>query len=78
MNWMNDLYHVYQKLDVTGYQQVKQDILTAQITGCSSGEIYYLVLQQLVLIKKEQPAIYELIKNEVESIIRSGGARQAA
>jgi len=78
MNWMNDLYHVYQKLDVAGYQQVKQAILTAQITGCNSGEIYYLVLQQLVLIKKEQPVVYELIKNEVESIIRSGGVRQAA
>ncbi|MET7000216.1 hypothetical protein [Chitinophaga defluvii] len=78
MNWMNDLYHVYQKLDIAGYQQVKQDILTAQITGCNSGEIYYLILQQLVLIKKEQPAVYELIKNEAESIIRSGGLGYAA
>jgi hypothetical protein len=69
MTWMNNLYHIYQKLDATGYQKTKQDILTAQITGCSSGEIYYLVLQQLVLIKKDQAPVYEVIKVEVDSMI---------
>ncbi|HEY8918652.1 MULTISPECIES: hypothetical protein [unclassified Chitinophaga] len=69
MNWMKDLYSIYQKLDATGFEEVKKEILKAQVYGCNAGEVYYLVLQQLVMIKKDKVQIYEVIKGEVESII---------
>ncbi|SJZ41077.1 hypothetical protein SAMN04488128_10196 [Chitinophaga eiseniae] len=69
MSWMNDLYVIYQKLDANSCEAVKNDILKAQIDGCSRGEIYFLVLQQLVHIKREKAPVYELIKGEVESFI---------
>lgn len=67
---MNDLYVIYQKLDATGCDEVKHDILKAQIDGCTRGEIYFLVLQQLVQIKTGKAPVYELIKGEVENIIQ--------
>ena len=70
MSWMNDLYVIYQKLDATGCEEVKHDILKAQIDGCTRGEIYFLVLQQLVQIKTGKAPVYELIKGEVENIIQ--------
>ena len=70
MSWMNDLYVIYQKLDATGCEEVKHDILKAQIDGCTRGEIYFLVLQQLVHIKTGKAPVYELIKGEVENIIQ--------
>jgi hypothetical protein len=70
MSWMNDLYVIYQKLDATGCDEVKHDILKAQIDGCTRGEIYFLVLQQLVQIKTGKAPVYELIKGEVENIIQ--------
>ena len=70
MSWMNDLYVIYQKLDATGCEEVKHDILKAQIDGCTRGEIYFLVLQQLVQIKAGKAPVYELIKGEVENIIQ--------
>jgi hypothetical protein len=69
MTWMKDLYTIYQKLDATGFEEVKKEILKAQVYGCNAGEVYYLVLQQLVMIKKDKVQIYEMIKGEVESII---------
>ncbi|NSL90127.1 hypothetical protein [Chitinophaga solisilvae] len=69
MSWMNDLYVIYQKLDANSCEEVKHDILKAQIDGCNRGEIYFLVLQQLVHIKQEKAPVYELIKGEVDSII---------
>jgi hypothetical protein len=70
MSWMNDLYVIYQKLDATGCEEVKHDILKAQIDGCTRGEIYFLVLQQLVHIKTGKAPVYELIKGEIENIIQ--------
>jgi hypothetical protein len=70
MSWINDLYVIYQKLDATGCDEVKHDILKAQIDGCTRGEIYFLVLQQLVQIKTGKTPVYELIKGEVENIIQ--------
>ena len=70
MSWMNDLYVIYQTLDATGCDEVKHDILKAQIDGCTRGEIYFLVLQQLVQIKTGKAPVYELIKGEVENIIQ--------
>ena len=67
---MNDLYVIYQKLDATGCEEVKHDILKAQIDGCTRGEIYFLVLQQLVHIKTGKAPVYELIKGEIENIIQ--------
>ncbi|MEC5147089.1 hypothetical protein [Chitinophaga sp. 212800010-3] len=69
MSWMDDLYVIYQKLDATGCEDVKHSILKAQIDGCNRGEIYFLVLQQLVRIKAGKTPVYELIKGEVENII---------
>ncbi len=69
MSWMDDLYVIYQKLDATGCEEVKHDILKAQIDGCNRGEIYFLVLQQLVQIKTAKAPVYELIKGEVDNII---------
>ncbi|MCW3467962.1 hypothetical protein [Chitinophaga nivalis] len=74
MSWIDDLYVIYQKLDATGCEEVKHDILKAQIDGCSRGEIYVLVLQQLLNIKKDKAPVYELIKGEVESIIHCSHA----
>ncbi|KAA2241428.1 hypothetical protein F0L74_16125 [Chitinophaga agrisoli] len=70
MKWMNDLYAIYQKLGATGFEEVKKEIVKAQLTGCNGGEVYYLVLQQLVMIKKDKVQIYEVIKGEVENIIQ--------
>jgi hypothetical protein len=70
MSWMNDLYVIYQKLDATGCEEVKHNILKAQIDGCTRGEIYFLVLQQLIHIKTGKAPVYELIKGEIESIIQ--------
>ncbi|MBC9934791.1 hypothetical protein [Chitinophaga qingshengii] len=69
MSWMNDLYVIYQKLDANSCEAVKNDILKAQIDGCNRGEIYFLVLQQLVQIKRTKASVYELIKGEVDSFI---------
>ncbi|WP_211999781.1 hypothetical protein [Chitinophaga sp. HK235] len=69
MSWMNDLYVIYQKLDANSCEEVKNDILKAQIDGCTRGGIYFLVLQQLLHIKREKAPVYELIKVEVESFI---------
>ncbi|MFY0253627.1 hypothetical protein ACDQ55_06685 [Chitinophaga sp. 30R24] len=69
MSWMDDLYVIYQKLDATGCEEVKHNIVKAQIDGCTRGEIYFLVLQQLVRIKTDKAPVYELIKGEVENII---------
>ncbi|HVI43394.1 MAG TPA: hypothetical protein VM802_00925 [Chitinophaga sp.] len=72
MSWINNLYVIYQKLDATGCGEVKHEILEAQINGCNNGGIYFLVLQQLMRIKKDKANIYELIKGEVESYIQYG------
>ncbi|ASZ11125.1 hypothetical protein KTO58_19600 [Chitinophaga pendula] len=69
MSWINDLYVIYQKLEATGCEDIRKDLLKAQVTGCSGGEIYYLVLQQLMIIKKDKVQVYEMIKGEVENII---------
>jgi hypothetical protein len=69
MSWMNDLYVIYQKLDANSCQEVKNNILKAQIDGCAGGKAYILVLQQLVHIKTDKAPVYELIKGEVESFI---------
>ncbi|WP_143307609.1 hypothetical protein [Chitinophaga vietnamensis] len=69
MSWMDDLYAIYQKLDATGCAEVKRNIIKAQMDGCSRGEIYVLILQQLMQIKQEKAPVYELIKGEVENII---------
>jgi Mor family transcriptional regulator len=68
MKWIEELNTIYQKLGATGFEEVKKEILKAQMSG-HGGETYYLVLQQLILIKKDKVQIYELIKGEVESII---------
>ncbi|CAL1520415.1 hypothetical protein [Chitinophaga sp. MM2321] len=70
MSWINHLYVIYQKLDAPGCEEVKHNILKAQIDGCNRGEIYFSVLQQLVHIKVEKAPVYELIKGEVENIIQ--------
>jgi hypothetical protein len=70
MSWMKDLYTIYQKLDAVGFEDVKKEIVKAHLYGCSGGEAYYLVLQQLVMIKKDKVQIYEVIKSEVENIIQ--------
>jgi len=70
MSWMKDLYTIYQKLDASGFEDVKKEIVKAHLNGCSGGGIYYLVLQQLVMIKKDKAQAYEAIKGEVESIIQ--------
>ncbi|WP_298741661.1 hypothetical protein [uncultured Chitinophaga sp.] len=72
MIWMKDLYTIYQKLDEIGVEDVKKEIVKAHLYGCSvnGAEAYFLVLQQLVLIKKDNVKIYEVIKREVESIIQ--------
>ncbi|MBV7533871.1 hypothetical protein [Chitinophaga sp. sic0106] len=71
MSWMNDLYVIYQKLDANSCQEVKKEIIQAQLNGCSDGTIYYLVLQQLVKLKGDKAPVYELIKGEVENIIHA-------
>jgi hypothetical protein len=75
MIWMKDLYTIYQKLDAIGFEDVKKEIVKAQLDGCSGGEVYYLVLQQLVTIKKDRGQIYEAIKGEVENIIHYSKSR---
>ncbi|SHM01924.1 hypothetical protein SAMN05444266_10693 [Chitinophaga jiangningensis] len=74
MSWMDDLYVIYQKLDANSCQEVKKEIIKAQLNGCSDGTIYYLVLQQLVKLKGDKAPVYELIKGEVESIIHAQSA----
>lgn len=69
MSWTNDLYLIYQKLDATGCEDIKRDIMQAQLHGCSGGVEYILVLQQLIQIKKEKISVYEMIKGEVDNII---------
>ncbi len=68
---MDDLYVIYQKLDANSCQEVKTEIIKAQLNGCSDGTIYYLVLQQLVKLKRDKAPVYELIKGEVENIIHA-------
>ncbi|ACU58995.1 MULTISPECIES: hypothetical protein [Chitinophaga] len=68
MKWIEELNVIYQKLGAIGFEEVKKEILRAQMSG-HGGETYYLVLQQLIMIKKDKVQIYELIKGEVESII---------
>jgi Mor family transcriptional regulator len=70
MKWIEDLNSIYQKLGAIGFEDVKKEILKAQMSG-HGGETYYLVLQQLIMIKKDKVQIYELIKGEVENIIQS-------
>ncbi len=74
MSWMDDLYVIYQKLDANSCQEVKKEIIKAQLNGCSDGTIYFLVLQQLVRIKREKAPVYELISGEVENIIHAGSS----
>ncbi|RFS21374.1 hypothetical protein DVR12_15860 [Chitinophaga silvatica] len=69
MSWMDDLYVIYQKLDANRCDEVKNNILKAQIDGCARGKAYFLVLQQLVHIKTGKAPVYELIKGEIESFI---------
>jgi hypothetical protein len=70
--WIEDLYVIYQKLEASEWREVKKEIVRAQLNGCSGGEIYFLVLQQLLKIKKEKASAYALIQPEAESIIRYG------
>lgn len=72
MSWMKDLYTIFQKLDAIGVDDIKKEIVKAHLYGCSvnGAEAYFLVLQQLVAIKKDKVQIYEVIKSEVENIIQ--------
>ena len=69
MNWYSTLKDIYQKLEASGYNEIKEDIYEGQLSGGSGGEIFLIVLTKLIYIKKINPVAYDLIKKEIDELV---------
>jgi hypothetical protein len=72
MNWIEQLDVIYRKLEKAGFNEIKQELFEAQLSGGTGGEIFLLVASSLIKIKKEKILVYLIIKDEVDSILEYG------
>lgn len=69
MNWHKTLEEIYAKLELHGFEEVAVKIRTRELEGGTGGEIFDIVLSELLSIKETRLDIYRLIKLEVDSFI---------
>jgi hypothetical protein len=72
MNWLNELKRIYEKLEATGYVEIKNEIFDAQLSGGTGGEIFLMVTEKLKKIRSSNPKVYAVIKNEADKILSYG------
>jgi len=70
MNWHKVLKNIYHKLELSGFQVIKDDIHEGQLSGGTSGEIFSIVLSKLLEIKRSNKEVYQLVEIEIEEFIR--------
>ena len=69
MNWHEALEEIYAKLESHGYEEMSVRIRTRELEGGTGGEIFDIVLSELLSIKETRHEVYDLIKPEVDSFI---------
>ena len=72
MNWTEQLNVIYEKLEENGFDEIKQELFDTQLSGGTGGEIFLLITNYLIKIKKERLHVYLVIREEVDSILEYG------
>jgi hypothetical protein len=70
MNWHLTLKTVYRKLEENGYGAIADHLHQEQLKGGTGGEIFGIVLTELLSIRDTRPEIHKLIETEVNSFIQ--------
>lgn len=70
MNWHNTLKEIFQKLELSGYNKIKEDLHEGKLSGGTGGEIFSIVLTKLIDIKRHNPDVFRVIEKEIEEFIR--------
>ena len=69
MNWHTILEDIHHTLKAHGFHELSQELFDAQLEGGTGGEIFSIVLDKLIQIKKQRPDIYLLIREEIDWMI---------
>jgi hypothetical protein len=72
MNWHNTLLEIRAKLEDNGHVNVANDLFEIQLSGGTGGEIFEMLITQLIWIKKHDRDIYRIIASEIDSLIAYG------
>jgi hypothetical protein len=69
MDWLSIVKAIHERLRTNGFNDISAQIHHAQLSGGTGGEMFTLVLEKLISIKKHQPEVYALIREETEWMI---------
>lgn len=69
MSWISILDAIHQILTANGFNDISAEIRKAHLTGGTPGEMFTLVLAELISIKEHQPEVYALIREETDWMI---------
>lgn len=69
MYWLTILNDIHHNLEVNGFYELSQEISAAQLEGATGGEIFSIILSKLIQIKKQQPEVYAIIREETDWMI---------
>ena len=72
MDWRIELNKIYTVLEENNLKQLLQELQEAQLIGGTGGEIFMIMSNKLIEIKKTNPKTYSLIKTETDKIINYG------
>jgi hypothetical protein len=72
MDWIKVLLEIKNKLSLHGYGMTVKRLNDAQMILGTPGEIYLEVMGELLKLRRESCPEYELVKMEVEELIRYG------
>lgn len=69
MNLLNDIEDIKKKLNEAGYDNLSNDILNAQISGGTPGEVLILVCSEILEIKKKNYKAYLTAQIEMDKLV---------
>jgi hypothetical protein len=72
MDWRLELDKMYTIFDKNDYKELKRKLLESQLIGGTGGEIFLIIATKLIEMKKLDPEVYNLIRDEADAIINYG------